>query len=425
MLDIKYILENTEAVRDIIKRRNVTADLDGLLEIYHHRKATLLEVESQRAEANQLAKKIPQLKDQTEKQACIEQGRELNHAITALEESLRALDTQYQEALMSIPNLLAEDTPEGADDLENVVLRTYGEPRQFTFKPRDHVEIGKILDCIDFDSGAKVAGAKFYFLKNDAVILELALKLFAMQTAAEFGYTRLITPDVAKKSVLMGTGFSPRGEESNIYNIEDLDLSLIATAEITVAGIHADELLDEAQLPIKYVAESHCFRREAGSAGRESKGLYRVHQFSKIELFQITKPENSEAALNDILKLEETIYQRLGIPYRVMRICAGDLGGAAYKKYDIEAWMPGRDSDEKYGEVTSSSNCTDYQSRRLNMRYRTADNKKIFPHTLNGTAIALSRTLIAILENYQLEDGRVEVPAVLRPIIGKDILGTI
>ncbi len=422
MLDIKYILENTEAVREIIKRRNVTADLDGLLDLYHQRKTSLLEVESKRAEANLLAKKIPQLTDASEKQHCITQGRELNQTITRLEESLRQLDTAYQEALMSIPNLLAEDTPDGTDDLENVVLRTHGEPRQFEFKPRDHVEIGKILDCIDFDSGAKVTGAKFYFLKNDAVLLELALKLFAMQTAAEFGYTQLITPDLAKKSVMTGTGFSPRGEESNIYNLEGLDLSLIATAEITVAGIHADELLDEAQLPLKYVAESHCFRREAGSAGRESKGLYRVHQFSKIELFQIAKPEDSEAALNDILKLEETIYQRLGIPYRVMRICSGDLGGAAYKKYDIEAWMPGRDSDEKYGEVTSSSNCTDYQSRRLNIRYRTNDNKKVFPHTLNGTAIALSRTLIAILENYQLEDGRVEVPEVLRPILGKAIL---
>lgn len=422
MLDIKYIIENTESIRDIIRRRNVSANLDGLLALYHQRKALLLDVESKRAEANGLAKKIPQLTDADEKKSCILKGRELNHLITSHEESLRQLDIEYQEALMSIPNLLAEDTPDGVDDLENVVLRTYGQPRQFSFKPKDHVEIGKILDCIDFDSGAKVAGAKFYFLKNDAVMLELALKLFAMQTAAEFGYTRLITPDLAKKSVLMGTGFSPRGEESNIYNLEDLDLSLIATAEITVAGIHADEILNASQLPLKYVAESHCFRREAGSAGRESKGLYRVHQFSKIELFQITKPEDSEAAHNDILQLEETIYQRLGIPYRVMRICAGDLGGAAYKKYDIEAWMPGRDSEEKYGEVTSASNCTDYQSRRLNMRYKTEDNKKIFPHTLNGTAIALSRTLIAILENYQLEDGRVEVPEVLRPIMGKAIL---
>ena len=186
----------------------------------------------------------------------------------------------------------------------------------------------------------------------------------------------LITPDVARKEILTGAGFAPRGEESNIYNLEDLDLSLIATAEIPIAGIHANSIIDESSLPYKYVAESHCFRREAGSAGRESKGLYRVHQFSKIELFQITKPEDSEKALDEILNIEETIYQKLAIPYRVVRICAGDLGAAAYKKYDVEAWMPGRDSEEKYGEITSASNCTDYQARRLNIRYKTKDNKK-------------------------------------------------
>ena len=267
-----------------------------------------------------------------------------------------------------------------------------------------------------------MTGAKFYFLKNEAVLLELALKLFVMKIAAGFGYTTLITPDLAKKSVLIGTGFSPRGEESNIYNLEDLDLSLIATSEITVGGIHADEILEEDQLPVKYVAASHCFRREAGSGGRESKGLYRVHQFSKIELFQITKPEEGENALNEILNIEETIYQQLGLPYRVVRICAGDLGAAAFKKYDIEAWMPGRDSEEKYGEVTSASNCTDFQSRRLNIRYRDKDNKKTHPYTLNGTAIALSRTLMAILENYQQEDGSVIIPEVLRPYIGLDVI---
>ncbi|MDP3561179.1 MAG: serine--tRNA ligase [Legionellaceae bacterium] len=421
MLDIKYIIENTEIIRDNIKKRNMTADLDNLLVIYAKRKNHLLELENKRAEANQIAKAIPTL-PQSDKQAMIDKGRALNHEISQLEETLRSIDESYQDALLTIPNQLAEDTPLGVDDTENMVIRTHLVPRQFDFKPRDHVELGKLLDLIDFDSGAKVTGAKFYFLKNDAVMLELALKLFAMKTAAEFGYTRLITPDLAKKSVLMGTGFSPRGEESNIYNLEDLDLSLIATAEITVAGIHADEILEEDKLPFKYVAESHCFRREAGSAGRESKGLYRVHQFSKIELFQIAKPEDSEAALNDILNLEEAIYQRLGIPYRVVRICAGDLGAAAYKKYDIEAWMPGRDSDEKYGEVTSASNCTDFQSRRLNIRYRTTDNKKIYPYTLNGTAIALSRTLIAILENYQQEDGSITIPEVLRPYMGKDVI---
>jgi len=258
-------------------------------------------------------------------------------------------------------------------------------------------------------------------LFRSAVMLEFALTLFALQVAREFGYTPLTTPDLAKRSVLIGTGFNPRGDEANIYNLDDMDLSLIATAEITVGGMHANTILEDWQLPLKYVAHSHCFRREAGAGGRESKGLYRVHQFSKIELFQITTPEKSESALEEILKLEETIYQRLGLPYRVLRICAGDLGAAAYKKYDIEVWMPGRESEDKYGEVTSSSNCTDFQARRLNIKYKNANNDKFFPHTLNGTAIAISRTLMAIMENYQDETGAIHVPKVLIPFIGKEI----
>ena len=421
MLDIKYILENTEIIRDNIQKRHVIADLDQLLTRYQDRKKHMLILEEARAKANQIAKAIP-TRPHAEKADLVNKGRELNQQITALENELRTIDETYHEAMLTIPNLLAEDTPLGESDAENLVLRTVGSPRQFDFMPKDHVELGKSLDLIDFDSGAKVTGAKFYFLKNEAVLLELALKLFVMKIAAGFGYTTLITPDLAKKSVLIGTGFSPRGEESNIYNLEDLDLSLIATSEITVGGIHADEILEEDQLPVKYVAASHCFRREAGSGGRESKGLYRVHQFSKIELFQITKPEEGENALNEILNIEETIYQQLGLPYRVVRICAGDLGAAAFKKYDIEAWMPGRDSEEKYGEVTSASNCTDFQSRRLNIRYRDKDNKKTHPYTLNGTAIALSRTLMAILENYQQEDGSVIIPEVLRPYIGLDVI---
>lgn len=421
MLDIKYILENTAAVRASIKNRNVVDKLDQLLAVYSARKEKKLELENTRAAANRIAKEIPKLQD-SEKQAAISAGRDLNKKISTIEEELNLIEASYKELMLTIPNQLADDTPLGVDDTENVVVKTHLTPRNFDFKPKDHVELGRDLHIIDFETAAKVAGAKFYFLKNDAVMLELALKLFAMQTAANFGYQMLITPDVARKEILTGAGFAPRGEESNIYNLEDLDLSLIATAEIPIAGIHANSIIDESSLPYKYVAESHCFRREAGSAGRESKGLYRVHQFSKIELFQITKPEDSEKALDEILNIEETIYQKLAIPYRVVRICAGDLGAAAYKKYDVEAWMPGRDSEEKYGEITSASNCTDYQARRLNIRYKTKDNKKAFPYTLNGTAIALSRTLIAILENYQQADGSVVIPEVLRPFMNKEVI---
>lgn len=421
MLDIKYILENTDIIRDSIRKRCVKADVDLLLTRYAQRKSLMQHIENQRAESNRIAKTIPKAPP-GEKEELIRSGRALNAGISTLEDELRQLDELYQESMLKIPNLLAEDTPPGEIDTENLVLRTHLTPRKFTFKPKDHVELGTSLNLIDFESGTKVTGAKFYFLKNEAVLLELALKMFAMKIAAEFGYIPLITPDLAKKSILTGTGFSPRGEESNIYNLEDFDLSLIATAEITVGGIHADELLKEECLPLKYVAESHCFRREAGASGKENKGLYRVHQFSKIELFQIVKPLEGESALTEILKIEEMIYQQLGLPYRVVRICAGDLGAAAFKKYDIEVWMPGRESDEKYGEVTSASNCTDFQSRRLNIRYRNQKNKSIYPYTLNGTAIALSRVLMAILENYQQEDGSIMIPEVLQAYVGKAVI---
>ena len=419
MLDIKQIIANPHDVRDSILRRGVKADVDELITLHSRRKDMMLTVELKRAEANKIAKQIPQVAPD-QKKSLVEQGRALNQHIAELDDALRALDEPYQHALLSIPNLLADDTPQGSSDADNQVLRYHGSQPSFDFTPLDHVELGKRLQLIDFESGSRVAAPKFYFLKNEAVMLELALKWFAMRTAAAQGYVPLITPDLAKKSILSGAGFAPRGEESNIYHLEELDLSLIATAEIPVGGMHAGELLNEAQLPLKYVAESHCFRREAGAGGRESKGLYRVHQFSKIELFQITTPASAAVALEEILALEESIYQQLELPYRVVRICAGDLGAVAYKKYDIEAWMPGRDSEEKYGEITSASNCTDYQARRLNIRYRDAQANKHYPYTLNGTAIALSRTLMAILENYQQKDGSVLVPDVLRELVGTD-----
>ena len=420
MLDIKFILENPQLIKDIIIQRGVNADVDQLITLYQKRKDFKIHLEEKRALANQIAKKIP-ISPAEDKPKLISQGKEINQYLAAEEPQLRLLEEAFQAAWMNIPNLISTDTPLGASDQDNIPVKYVGEPQKLIFKSRDHLELAALHDWIDFESGAKVTGSKFYFLKNDAVLLEQALTMYAIKMARSFGYTPLITPDLAKKSVLEGIGFNPRGDEANIYNLEDMDLSLIATAEITVGGIHADSILEDWQLPIKYVAYSHCFRREAGSGGRESKGLYRVHQFSKIELFQITAIDQSEAALEDILKLEESIYQGLGLPYRVIKICAGDLGATAYKKYDIEAWMPGRDSDEKYGEVTSCSNCTDYQSRRLNIRYRDAENHKYFPHTLNGTAIALSRTMLALMENYQDEKGNIHVPEVLKPYIGLDV----
>ncbi|HEX8200039.1 MAG TPA: serine--tRNA ligase, partial [Isosphaeraceae bacterium] len=278
----------------------------------------------------------------------------------------------------------------------------------------------------DFDAGAKVAGHGFYFLKNDAVLLELALQQFAIGRLVAHGFTPIITPDLARNAILEGIGFTPRGTETQIYSVEDSDLSLIGTAEITLGGMLADEILDEDRLPLRFVGLSHCFRTEAGAAGRASKGLYRVHQFTKVEMFAFTAGtlEASGAMHLELLAIEEEIFGALGIPYRVLDIGTGDLGGPAYRKFDLEAWMPGRGDGGEYGEVTSTSDCTDYQARRLGIRYRPDGQKGTrFVHTLNGTAIALSRALIVILENYQRADGRIDVPEVLRPLMGKDVIG--
>jgi seryl-tRNA synthetase len=272
-----------------------------------------------------------------------------------------------------------------------------------------------------------VAGQKFYFLKNEAALLELALVQYAMQTLLRHGYTPVITPDVARVEVLEGIGFIPRDpnpETRQVYTLADTDLCLVATAEITLGGMHRNQTFDELDLPRKYVGLSHCFRTEAGAPGRDTRGLYRVHQFTKVEMFAFTTPDQSEAVHQELREVEEEIFQGLGLPYHVIDTCTGDLGGPAYRKYDLEAWMPGRGDKGEYGEVTSTSNCTDYQARRLNIRYRVPGHKgNPFVHTLNGTAVAVTRAIVAILENYQNADGSVTVPDVLRPWVGKERIG--
>ena len=292
---------------------------------------------------------------------------------------------------------------------------------EFDFQPLDHVDLAERLGLVDFEAGARVADHGFYFLKNEAVLLELALQHYALGVLMGEGFTPITTPDLARNEVLEGVGYIPRGPETQIYSVNDSDLSLIATAEITLGGHLAEQTLDAEQLPIKLCGISHCFRTEAGAHGRATRGLYRVHQFTKIEMFAFTLPDQSDAMLEELRGLECRLFDGLGIPYRVVDTATGDLGGPAYRKYDLEAWMPGRGG---YGEVTSTSNCTDYQARRLNIRYRTKGQKGTqFLHTLNGTAIAVSRALIAILENYQRADGSVVVPEVLRPMVGKERIG--
>jgi seryl-tRNA synthetase len=428
MLDLKYVVANAEAVKQNCRNRNAPADVlddvDRVVSLESERRVLLQAVEDVRRRQNEVAQSTGREKDSSKRAALIDEGKRLRSEVAEQEERLRSLEAEVTQRLKRIPNLTHPDAPIGLTEDDSLEVRKVGTPRAFDFKPKDHVVLGKELDLIDFETGGKVTGTGFYFLKNDAVLLDLALQQFAVRKLVAAGFTPIITPDLARNSILEGIGFTPRGEETQVYSIEDTDLSLVGTAEITLGGMHADDILDESALPIRYVGVSHCFRTEAGAAGRASRGLYRVHQFTKVEMFAFCTPEATGEVHDQMLAIEEDLFQSLGIPYRVLDIASGDLGGPAYRKYDLEAWMPGRGEHGEYGEVTSTSDCTDYQSRRLNIRYRPAGQKGTrFVHTLNGTAVALSRALIAVLENYQRADGRIDVPEVLRPHVGKDVIG--
>jgi seryl-tRNA synthetase len=421
MLDAQFIRDNLEAVRANCQNRNVKVDLDRVVACEEERKKAIQKTQSIQQRQNEVAKLIPKEKDAAKKQELIQEGRSLREQAAALEGQLKQIEAEQHAVMAMVPNMSHPDAPVGTTAEDNKVIHRWGEPRKFAFSAKDHVALGEALDLVDFEAGASVTGQKFYFLKNEAVLLELALIQFAMGALLKHGYTPIITPDLARVDVLEGIGFIPRGPETQIYSVENSDLCLIATAEITLGGMHRNKILDELQLPLKYVGLSHCFRTEAGAPGRDTRGLYRVHQFTKVEMFVFCAPDQSEAIHRELLAIEEEIFQGLGLPYHVIDTCTGDLGGPAYRKYDLEAWMPGRGEAGEYGEVTSTSNCTDFQARRLNIRYRVPGQKGTrFVHTLNGTAVAVSRALVAILENNQQADGSVVVPEALRPWIGKD-----
>jgi seryl-tRNA synthetase len=424
MLDASFVREHLEAVKANCRNRNVKADVDRVVQLEDERKRLVQETQTLQQQQNQISKLIPKEKDPARKQELVQEGRSLREKVGGLETQLKQVETDLHTVLLTIPNMSHPDAPVGTTAEDNKVLRRIGEPPAFDFPPKDHVALGEALDLVDFEAGASVAGQKFYFLKNEAVLLELALIQYAMGVLMREGYTPIITPDVARVDVLEGIGFIPRGPETQIYSLENTDLCLIATAEITLGGMHRDQILDELQLPLKYVGLSHCFRTEAGAPGRDTRGLYRVHQFTKVEMFAFCATDQSESIHQELLRIEESIFQGLRLPYHVIDTCTGDLGGPAYRKYDLEAWMPGRGDKGEYGEVTSTSNCTDFQARRLNIRYKIPGQKGTrFVHTLNGTAVAVSRAILAILENYQQADGSVAVPEVLRPWVGKDKIG--
>ena len=423
MLDPAFIRDNLAAVKANCVNRNVKADVDRVVQLDDQRRRLISETQVLQQRQNEISKVIPKEKDKDKKQTLIQEGRELRDKVAALETQSKDNDAAMRAALAGIPNLSHPDAPVGTDAAANKVIHKFGEPRRFDFPAKDHVVLAEALDLVDFEAGAAVAGQKFYFLKNAAVLLELALCQFSIGVLRAKGYIPVITPDVARVDILEGIGFIPRGPETQIYSIANSDLCLIATAEITLGGMHRDNVFDESKLPLKYVGLSHCFRTEAGAPGRDTRGLYRVHQFTKVEMFAFCTPEQSELIHLELLAAEEEIFQKLELPYQVIDTCTGDLGGPAYRKYDLEAWMPGRGEGGKgeYGEVTSTSNCTDYQARRLNIRYKGAGFKGTrFVHTLNGTAVAASRAILAILENGQQADGSIVVPEVLRPWMGLD-----
>lgn len=424
MLDRKYILQNVELVKANLKNRGMSADVDKLVELESIRLAKSTEVQELNRKANEVSKTIGKAKDAEEREARKEEGRSLREAKDKAQAEHDRLDEEIREIQRCVPNMAHPDAPIGVDDKSNLeVAKGKTAPPSFDFKPLDHVELGEKLNLIDFEAGARTTGAGFYFLRNEAVLLELALQQFAVSELSKRGFQPVITPDLAQDSILEGIGFMPRGPETQVYSIAESDLSLVGTAEITLGGMYSGQIVDAEELPIKLCGISHCYRTEAGAAGRASRGLYRVHQFTKIEMFAFTKPEDSDAMHDELRQIECELFDALGIAYRVVDTATGDLGAPAYRKWDLEAWMPGRGESGEYGEVTSTSNCTDYQSRRLDIRFKTKGEKGTqFVHTLNGTAIAVSRAMVAILENYQQADGSIKVPEVLQPWVGKEVI---
>lgn len=430
MLDYRFIKDNLEAVKKNIIDRNMDpakADADLVVKLFDERTALTTELQNLQQKRNANAAAMKQKLDPETRAKYIEEGKNIKDAVSSAESKLSELEVKLEEAGRQIPNMANPEVPVGKVDTENLEVKKVGQPRKFDFKPKSHVELGESLDLIDFERGTKVSGAKFYYLKNEAVFLEQSLIMYALNILRKHGFTTFITPDIAREEILKGIGFNPRGNESNVYAIEDEETCLVATAEITLGGYHSGEILDKSKLPLMYCGLSHCFRREAGAAGQFSKGLYRVHQFDKVEMFVYCLPEQSDSLHEKLRLIEEEIFSGLGLPFRVVDTCTGDLGAPAYRKWDLEAWMPGRADenhpDGDYGEVTSTSNCTDYQARRLNVKYHDDDGKNKYVHMLNGTAVAVGRAMLSILENYQNEDGSVTIPEVLVPYCGFDKIG--
>ena len=409
MLDIKYIRDNFELVKKSTKEKGYKVDFKKLLELDDKRKMELSKVELLRQRRNEIASEMKGKKPTDE---LIGEGRAVKEELAGAEAKLGELDAKIKEILKTVPNIIFDDVPLGGEEC-SVEVKKWGKNHE---KGVDHLDFATSRGWLDFERGAKVAGAKFYYLKDGLALLENALLQFGLSKVIEHGFTFMTVPDMVSSRVLEGCGFNPRtSDQSDEYYIEGEDLAMIATAEMPLTGFHMDEIIDEDKLPLMYAGYSACFRKEAGTDGKYTRGLFRVHQFNKLEMYVFCLPEQSKDIHEKILAIEEEIWQALDIPYHVINIAAGDLGAPAVKKYDVEYWSP---VNQKYQEITSCSNCTDFQARAVNARVRRKDGKVEFVHTLNGTAISMARTMVAVMENYATEDGKLRVPEVLKPYLG-------
>lgn len=409
MLDIQLIRDHPDKFKKASINKGIKKDvadktIDEILRLDKKRRELIQEAEKLRAKRNQLTKEDR------------EKGKEIKKQLKDIEPELKKIEENlFNDLLLRVPNPAAKDVKIGKDESENEIIKKWGKPTKFTFKPKDHLDLGEALAVIDVKRAAKVSGSRFAYLKGDAVLLEFALVQFAMEKLIKKGFTPVIPPTLIKKDSMQGMGYLEHGGEEDMYVLEKDNMVLVGTSEQSIGPMHRDEVLSDKNLPLRYVGFSTCFRREAGSYGKDTRGILRVHQFDKVEMFSFTRPDDSDKEHELMLEIEESIYQDLKIPYQVSKMCTGDLGAPAARKYDIEAWMP---SQNKYREVTSTSTTTNFQSRRLNIKFQGKE-KKDFVHMLNGTAVAIGRTIIAILENYQQKDGSIEIPTVLQKYMGK------
>lgn len=415
MIDIKFIIENPEKIKAGAIKKHIKCDVDKLMEVYNERKELLQKVEELRAKQNEVSKQIPNAQ-QEEKQKLLADMSEVKDELKLLDPKLQELENEIDALAAYMPNPPLDSVPEGKDDSLNQVLTTFGEKTIFNFTPKTHIELGKELDIIDIERATRMSGARFYYLKNDGALLEFAILQYLIQKLSSKGLAPIIPPTLVKEEALYATGFFP-ADKNEIYSVnpgED-DLFLIGTSEVPLTMLHATETIDLDKLPLRYFAFSTCYRREAGSYGKDTTGIIRVHQFDKIEMFSFCHSDKSEQEHEFLVSIEEEIMQDLNFHYQKINVCGGDLGAPAAKKYDIEAWIP---TQEKFRELTSCSNCTDFQSRRAKIKFTNENKEKAYVHTLNGTALAMPRAIVSIIENNQNQDGSINIPEVLQPFMG-------